>query len=102
MLHKSRELCTQIAQAVFQLIPEEWTTAVVKAMMISDYAEMRSSYVPKRGGPAAYFTVGFKVHDLFEQLRSSMYEDLGAAWYIATLSLMADGTFSYQYDYEDT
>jgi len=102
MSNTVEEIMTEIAKAFYREIGKA-ASGTIAVKMVVDYAELQANSYDANGQQTTFVT---KAHfsPLFERLREAMYKatpDHGA-WYVAQLTVDANGKFGYDFDYEDT
>ncbi|WP_020577829.1 immunity protein YezG family protein [Actinopolymorpha alba] len=99
-LDRQQDLLQGIGQALFDELPDDFTSARVVCSMIGFQARFVCSYTRASGAES---TIGMPddLYELFLDLRDATYEPGKGAWYTAEFVVDGDGRFSIDFDYDN-
>ena len=91
----------QIAEAMIESIPEEWSSATFEAFFYPKSSSYEGEYTRKADGVARDFPPASGGCRAFRQLRKKFKDAGKPLWGRASFVLQADGTFNMKWIYDD-
>jgi hypothetical protein len=90
----------QIARSLMGSLPKGWREVTVTYRATAPYAELDATVTGADGQPVQVDPLPDGLEDLFETLRLQMYQQGKGAWLTAVITVMAEGRFSTDFDYD--
>lgn len=91
----------QIAEALIEAIPEEWSAASFESIFYPEGSVYEAEYTRKSDGTIKGFQPASSGSRSFRQLRNKFKEAGKPLWGKARFELWPDGTFNMRWDYDD-
>jgi hypothetical protein len=94
-------LYQEIADAMKEAIPEEWSTARIEAIFYPECIQYDGEYTRKADGALRSFCTNERGERAFEELRNKFQEAGEPLWGQARFELRADGKFTMKWGYDN-
>ena len=101
MIEGIESLYQQIAEAIQEAIPEEWTSAKMEAIFYSDSSDYFGEYTNQADGKQRSFATAMVARRAFRELRKKFKASGKPLWGRACFELEPSGKFNLRFGYED-